>query len=218
MKKILNRINGKYSRKKNNNSLKEGLIDAAIILLENHLPQDISAEMIINIAKVSRGSLYYHFNDLSELIEIALVRTFTKSVDLSIELMTRLLDEVSTPEELYEAIRDMTVVNQSADRRETRFNRIRLLGLASQNPRFAAKLAIEQRRLTSSHAALFEVAQERGWMTDDFDPRSAAVLIQAYTLGKVVDDIVPDEMDPDEWTALIMKIISRVFGVKGGAA
>ena len=158
MKKILNRINGKYSRKKNNNSLKDGLIDAAIILLENHLPQDISAEMIINIAKVSRGYLYYHFNDLSELIETALVRTFTKSVDLSIELMTRLLDEVSTPEELYEAIRDMTVVNQSADRRETRFNRIRLLGLASQNPRFAAKLAIEQRRLTSSHAALFPAA------------------------------------------------------------
>jgi hypothetical protein len=37
------------------------------------------------------------------------------------------------------------------------------------------------------------------------------VLIQAYTLGRIVDDIVDEPVDPAAWNDLIMKVISQVL-------
>jgi hypothetical protein len=50
-----------------------------------------------------------------------------------------------------------------------------------------------------------------GWLNKDFDPRAADVLIQAYTLGKIVDDIVDDQMDSKAWNALIGLIVDRTL-------
>jgi len=37
------------------------------------------------------------------------------------------------------------------------------------------------------------------------------VLIQAYTLGRIVDDIVEEPVDPAAWNELIMQVITRVL-------
>ena len=79
-------------------------------------------------------------------------------------------------------------------------------------PRLAARLAGEQARLTDALADLFRLAQSRRWMSRRFDPHAAAVLIQAYTLGRIVDDVVGSPMDPDAWNAIVNQIVDRVFG------
>jgi len=43
------------------------------------------------------------------------------------------------------------------------------------------------------------------------DARSAAVLIQAYTLGMIVDDIVPEQMTQENWNDLVHRLIQQVF-------
>jgi hypothetical protein len=48
-------------------------------------------------------------------------------------------------------------------------------------------------------------------MNNDFSPQAAAVLIQAYTIGKIVDDVTTEPTDPAAWESLIMKIITKVL-------
>jgi hypothetical protein len=43
------------------------------------------------------------------------------------------------------------------------------------------------------------------------DARACAVLIQAYTLGKIVDDVVEEPVDPQAWNDLIMQVTTNVF-------
>ena len=95
-----------------------------------------------------------------------------------------------------------------------RFERARALGMAGWNPRFRRVLGEEQRRLTEALTDLFREAQHKGWMNAQFDPHAAAVLIQAYTLGQVVNDIDDEPMSRDAWNALIHRLTDQVFAAR----
>ena len=190
------------------------LVLCTIELMKDFLAEEISSDMVLRHSGVSRGSLYHHFEDLSDLLETAMVRVFAETVDHNIALIRELIDQATNAADFYRATEQFNNVSQDPLRRESRFERFRLIGFALKNPRMSEKLAKEQARLTESYADLFRTAQAKGWMHDDFDPRAAAVLIQAYTLGRSVDDLASEPVDPVAWNRLIMKIVTQVFGAK----
>lgn len=188
------------------------LVETVIELLQSELPEELSSEAVLQHAGISRGSLYHHFQDFADLLETALTRMFSKVVDENIALMTGLIERASNRQEILQGIVQFNQVTQSPGNRDLRFNRVRLIGLTYRNPRFTARLSAEQDRLTRSYADLFRLAQQNRWMSEDFDAHAAAVFIQAYTLGRVVDDVATERVDPEQWNDLILKIIGRVFG------
>jgi hypothetical protein len=60
--------------------------------------------------------------------------------------------------------------------------------------------------LTDDLTSAFEIAQAKGWLNTTFQPRTGAVFIQAYTLGRLVDDFVTVGMDDQDWEHLITRI------------
>jgi len=65
--------------------------------------------------------------------------------------------------------------------------------------------------MTEVFRSLIERAKERGWVKPSVDPMAMAVFIQAYTLGRVVDDISPDKVDPEKWTELIDDVVVQIL-------
>jgi hypothetical protein len=66
-------------------------------------------------------------------------------------------------------------------------------------------------RLTDALIDLIEEARNKGLYASDFDARAGAVFVQAYTLGKMVDDFVDEKMDPEAWYQLIDIVVDRIF-------
>lgn len=190
---------------------KEKLLRTALNLLETHFPEDITGEMLLEHSGVSRGSLYHHFIDVSDLLEQALVRKFSMQVDTNIEVLSHMMAVSRSADEMYKALCDITEVTQSPENKRSRFVRARLIGFAEDNARLLERLGAEQKRLTDALTELFSTAQKRGWMNTSFEPRTAALFVQAYTLGHVIDDISIDHIDQDSWNDLIKRVIKQVF-------
>ena len=190
---------------------REKLLDATVELLGEHLPQAVTSDMVLVKSGISRGSLYHHFSDFSELLELAMVAAFTDVVDESIAGLTMALKSAKNKDDFLKILSAVTRNTQSVSLKRLRLQRARLIAFTEDNPRLATLMAGEQQRLTDAIKELFVQAQALGWFNRSFDPRSAAVLIQAYTLGKVIDDIVPNPMSEEGWNDLINLLVLKVF-------
>ena len=187
------------------------LISSTSALLETMTPDLITVDQILAHSGVSKGSLYHHFEDITDLLEITYISRYAKWIDASISGMTKVLQHVKTKEELVDALMEVTKFTQSSIMRESRIERARTLGLANGKPRFEKALGEETKRLANSIEDLVREVIERGLFQSTLNPKVIAVFIQAYTLGKIVNDFSPEPVSDDDWNILINHIIRSSF-------
>jgi AcrR family transcriptional regulator len=155
--------------------------------------------------------LYHHFQDFAELLELAQVRRFSNYVNKSIEMLTDLFNSINSRVELLARLRQVSETFQARELADTRIERITAISKVRHNPRMAAALGIEQERLTESIADLFHDLQLRNLGNPALAPRTAAVLFQAYTLGRTVDDFTVSRMDQENWLYAVSLIVEHIF-------
>jgi hypothetical protein len=105
----------------------------------------------------------------------------------------------------------VTAITHSREMTAIRFERARALGHAGTSERFREALGVEQQRLTFAFTDLVREAQNQGWVTRDIDPMATAVFIQAYTIGKLIDEVTAEPVDEQEWLKLIHRMVERTF-------
>ena len=182
---------------------RERLVDTMISLLDQKAPEAITVDEVLAVSGISKGSLYHHFEDFSDLLEVAYLRRFAAYVDLSSEAIAEVIATSTSRDEMLTGFREITRRTQAPDLASVRLERLRAIGLAGGNDRFRARLAVERQRLTDALADLVREAQVKGWFRSDFPPHVVAVFVQAYTLGRVLDEIAESPVDNNEWVAFI---------------
>jgi AcrR family transcriptional regulator len=186
---------------------KARLIETAAEILETHFPEAIQVDEILDKSGISKGSLYHHFEDLGELLEAAQVARYAAWVDRSITLIVPVLSSAKSREDITEGLRVLTTYTQSAEYKATRFSRARTLANSEHSDRFKKALGLEQERLTTALEDLVSEAKNKGLFKKDLDSRIVAVFIQSYTLGKIVDDVVPNPMSQEKWDDFILNML-----------
>jgi AcrR family transcriptional regulator len=190
---------------------KETLIRTVVHLLSEKSADQLSSDEVLELSGISKGSMYHHFEDFSDLIEHALVARFAGFVDQSIELLTTILNQSKSRTQMLEGIKDVTRFTQSEKLKSQRLERVSAIAKAGHSARMNQNLRIEQERLTEALADLFREVRNRGWGNPDLDPTTVSVLIQSYTMGKIVNDYADTPMDPDKWIFLIDTLLEKVI-------
>ena len=191
---------------KQGKSTKERLINTVSEMLDGEHPQNILVEDVLAASGVARGSLYHHFGDFPALIEATLVRRFSAGVDLTNAVIADIVASSSSAAEFFGRMYEMSVGTQDPQLAHRRAERARELGMANSNLRFRALLSVEQERLTNTLVEAIQSAQEKEWIRNDLDARAIAVFLQAYTLGRAVDDVAVTKVDPEAWNKLIRAV------------
>ncbi len=185
----------------------QGLVSACERLLRAHPPSAITTAMLLTEANVARGTLYHHFESASALVDTTLLEAFSKHVDTNVVALRELVEQSRNIVEFADGLRQVTKVSQGAERRGTRFARARLIAYSENNPTLGKTLSREQERLTTAIEGIVVTGQKKGWVKRTINPRAAAVLIQAYTLGKIVDDVGESRMSESDWNSLIDEVV-----------
>ena len=190
---------------------RERLLLTTVDLMDTENPEKVGVEMVLETSGISKGSLYHHFEDFPSLLEAALVYRFHRVVDTSLALIANTVATATTREEFFADMEKVTAITHSREMTAIRFERARALGHAGTSQRFKEALGVEQQRLTLAFADLVREAQNQGWVTNDIDPMAAAVFIQAYTIGKLIDEVTAEPVDEQEWLKLIHRMVERTF-------
>lgn len=186
------------------------LIDTVSTMLDSNTPFDILIEKVLAESGVSRGSLYYHFGDFPALIEQTLIIRFSRGVDETTSMIRASVEEATSADDFWDRMRALNEFAQNPELAPRRAERARVLGMAGGNERFADLLALEQDRLNAEMTQVIAEAQSKGWVRQGVSPHAVALFLQAYTLGRALDDVADDKVVPDEWAALIMLVTSAL--------
>jgi AcrR family transcriptional regulator len=184
---------------------KEKLIDTMISLMDEHALASILVDDVLRESNISKGSMYHHFENFDGLVEAALIARFAAGVDLSIELVSEAVNGARSAEELLEKMVLVTSATQGRTRRKFRLERARVIGLSVNSPKLLEALEREQDRLTNAMADIVREGQEKGWVSKTLDAKTIAVFLQAYTLGRVIDDVSSkdQQVDSNDWNDVV---------------
>jgi AcrR family transcriptional regulator len=194
------------------NETRLNLIQATSDLMDLHAIEDISASMVLERAGASKSSMYHFFEDFSDLLEETYVVRFGENVRESIAVIEKIIARSTTKEEFFVALDRLTATTQARENASLRFKRARKLARSERHEKFRNSLGALQQQLTDSLTSAFEQAQEKGFLNKNFEARTGAVFIQAYTLGRIVDDITENHMNDADWEKLIGRIAREVLG------
>lgn len=187
------------------------LVETVSQLLDQKSATQISAEEVLEISGISRGSMYHHFVDLDDLLETTQVYRYSKWVDGSIGFMYDFVIKAQTKDELRSVLRKLTEMTQADDRKAARAQRAHALATCATNERMAEKLSPEIQRLTDAIKDVTEEVKNKGLFKESVDAHSLSTFIQAYTLGKIVNDFNPVPVEEDQWVDFIMLIVDKTF-------
>lgn len=188
---------------------KQLLLDTAVSLIDEFGPQGFTVDNLLDASKISKGSLYHHFEDFNDVIEQAQVTRFARFVDEDIRNLTSLLSTANSREELGQRFADIVLSSAAPGRADARADRASIVGLSRHSKKFADALAIEQQRLTDSLADVAREMQERGWINAKLDVAALATFVQAYSLGAVLNDVTEKPISVERWATFIGQILTQ---------
>jgi len=190
---------------------KRQLLECVIDMLETTGPNQLLIEDVLTQSGVSKGSLYYHFEDFPHLVESALVELYRRDVDKAAEYINDIRATAHCADDLVAAISLINARIHAPAHARVRFQRALTIAMAGFSPRLAEAVAPVQKRFTDTLAQFIGEAQAAGWASNGYDPRAAAVLIQSYTLGRLGNDLSPAPVQQQEWLDIINLVIRRVL-------
>ena len=190
---------------------KTSLTECAADLSDKYRFDEITVEMVLDRSGISKGSLYHHFEDIYHLLEAAMIVRYARYVDSNIAALQALLSAAKTGEEFYLGLSQLSAITQGEGMKRARQERALTIGRAITSPRMSVLLQGEQQRLTDALVQLIKDAQARKLCNPEIEAHALAVLMQAWTLGKIVDDLSESPVDNDTYLTLVNRVIRDVF-------
>ena len=186
-------------------------METAVDLIDEFGPQGFTVDALLEKSGISKGSLYHHFTDFSDVIEQAQVVRFSRFVDEDIDVLIRTLSTATSPEDLRARFESIVEASSSPERAHARSDRATIVGLARHSEKLAKALSVEQQRLTDALADIGREAQEKGFIRKDVDVNVLATFLQAYTLGFVLNDVTTRPVSSKDWASFVGATLSAAL-------
>ena len=182
------------------------LTETAATLIDEFGSQGFTVEQLLETSNISKGSLYHHFEDFHDVIMQAQVQRFARYVEEDIAALTNALLASTSREDMFGRLDLISRATHDPARSVRRADRIEILAGARHSEKMKNALGPTQARLTGAIAVLVREMKVKEFVSEDLDPGSVAVFIQAYSLGLIVNDVSNEPIDLEAWHTMISRM------------
>ena len=188
------------------------LIDTSTRLIEQFGPTGFTVEMLLQESGISKGSLYHHFRDFTDVLEESMVSTYLKSVEEDLAVLEWMVRENHSPEQLRETLLSIVRISTTENRAAQRMRRVHLLSMSDHGTEsMKAKLAFHQSQSIHNLAKVLKMAQEMNVVKSEFDPVALSGVVLALVFGRVLSDVSETPIPDEIWTPTIMAFLETAF-------
>ena len=192
-------------------STKKHLLLVAIRLLDTKSTEEITSDQILLESGVSKGSLYHHYKDFSDLMEDAEIQRFASYVSGTLEDLITYVENAPDSTLVKEKFHELARAHQFTDSLEFRMKRLRITYSAAINERMKSKLMPVQEDLTQKWMKCHEICIERQWAKTDLNSRAVSLILQSTIIGRILDDNSSIHIDTVEWVHALEFIFDTFF-------
>ena len=191
---------------------RQGLIDAALDIIVANGIDALRIEDVCERVGVTKGSLYWHFQDRQGLIREALFEQLRRLSAEQIEALDEAIDSGARRDEYLARVAGTLANPFDADEVEARWQRWEMLATTRRDPELREVMADLQRRHQRYLVSIMSKAQERGILRRDADPVAVAAAINALALGSNnLSFLAEDGPTPEAWNGLMLLLIDLLF-------
>jgi AcrR family transcriptional regulator len=188
------------------------LIDAALDIILHKGVDALRIEDVCEQVGVTKGSLYWHFNDREGLIQAALLEQLYRIADEQLAVMGGAIESATSTDDYLAKIVGAFVNPFDPDEVDQRWKRIEVIVAARHDPTLLTMMSEVQRRQQRFLTDAMERAAERGLLRKDADPKAAAAVLTAVSLGSTNLSLLGEDGPSQEaWMNLMLLMVTLLF-------
>lgn len=188
------------------------LIDVALrIILERGIDALRVDEVLAEVG-VTKGSLYWHFEDRQGLIKAAIAEQVRRMSAETVLGLSDAITQSSKKEDYLARITPFIVDPFDSQQVRDRWRRLAILVETQNDPELMALMHDVQSRHLDVVVELMTDAQQRGFLRSDLDPRAVATALNVINVGSNIIDVLGENApNQDAWWNLILFFVNAMF-------
>jgi AcrR family transcriptional regulator len=194
---------------------RQELLDVALGIIAERGIDALRIEDVCEAVGVTKGSLYWHFQDRHGLVHAAMVEQLRRLSEAQLESLDEAIDTAASRDEYLIKVAGSLVDPFDNRQAEARWQRWEMLATARRDPELNAMMTQIQRRHQQYLTGIAIKAKERGILRNDVDPAAVAAAITAIGLGSNHLSYLGNEGPTREaWNGLLLLMIDMLFPPK----
>jgi AcrR family transcriptional regulator len=206
---------GEPERRPRKSDSRQELIDVALRIIAENGIDALRIEDVCEAVGVTKGSLYWHFQDRQGLIRAAMLEQLRRLSETQLDSLDDAIDTAASRDEYLLRVAGSLVDPFDSHEAEARWQRFEMLTTARRDPELQQMMTEIQRRHQRYLTSITTKAQERGILRSDADPAAVAAAMTALALGSNHLSYLGDEGPTREaWNGLLLMMIDMLFPPK----
>ena len=170
-----------------------GVLSAALKLLALHGEAGIRVSGVADLAGVSVGTIYTHFESRDGLIEACFAAQYRNHTGDDLMPLHRVMGENCSRDDIVTSLRDSARLDAADDPEllqlaASRLSRAEAVGASRRRPGLAREIELENSRIRDIEVLAARQGQELGLLNPNLDPEALVTLVQVFLFGLALVD------------------------------
>jgi len=187
------------------------LVNTVIEMLKTTSYNNIKSESVLLKSGISRGPMYHHFANFEDLIETAQIQIYKEFASEAIQELVNAVNSIEDPFKAREQFGKVFVVKSNLKSENDLRLRVGIIHNAASIKSLREKLSRTQESMTLEWIKAYNLCVDKGWADPKMDARAVAILMQSTFIGRVIDNLSKEQMDPALWLQALLRLFDSFF-------